>query len=334
MHYHIDTRTDHNIAQLANLSRQFEALTDVAGLARLLGMQENTLKRLAEKQDYITFHIPKPGGQRRLIQHPGNALKMVQQSLNRFFQAVYFGVKPACSFGFISVPSDEMRPRNIYSNALAHHKNEWFLAIDMKDFFHTVTTSHLLDLFRHVFNFPPPLASLLTNLCSFQKRLPMGAPTSPALSNFCCLFFDFQLEQLSSEHGAIYTRYADDLTFSFREAPPSNFLDEVRKVVLRHSFIVNESKVRLQNRLEQPEITGLVMGKGSKPTLSKGWLKRLKKEVQMYGWLMSEAVKERGLFHAYVFDKFRRSVQGQIVFVGFVLGKEHPEYRKLAAKVK
>lgn len=97
--------------------------------------------------------------------------------------------------------------------------------------------------------------------------------------------------------------------------------------------MVNENKVRLQNRLEQPEITGLVLGRGSKPTLSKGWLKRLKQEIRMYRWLMTEAVRERGLFHAFVFDRFRRSVQGQVSFVGFVLGKDHTEYRKLLLKV-
>jgi len=48
---------------------------------------------------------------------------------------------------------------------------------------------------------------------------------------------------------------------------------------------------------------------------------------------MSEAVRERGLFHAFVFDKFKRSVQGQLEFVGFVLGKNSTAYRKLLAKV-
>lgn len=333
MHYHINTRVELSSAQLAHLAHQFEALTDVAGLARLLGLTQPTLLRLAEKQEYITFHIPKPGGQKRLIQHPANPLKMAQQNLNRYLQAVYFGVKPDCAYGFVPVPSDEMRPRNIYSNALAHHKSEWFLAVDLKDFFHTVTTTHLRDLFRNTFCFPPELSKVLVELCSYQGRLPMGAPTSPALSNLCCLFLDFQLQKLAAEHSAVFTRYADDLTFSFRDAPPTGFLDEVRTVVLRHSFVVNENKVRLQNRLEQPEITGLVMGKGTKPTLSKGWLKRLKQEIQMYRWLMSEAVRERGLFHAYVFERFRQSVQGQVAFVGFVLGKDHAEYRKLSAKV-
>ena len=333
MHYHVNTRVAFTSSQLATQSQQFESLNSPESLGKLLGLNERNLLKLAEKQEYITFHIPKPGGQRRLIQHPATALKMAQQNLNRYLQAVYFGIKPNCAYGFVPVPTDELHPRNIYSNALQHHKSEWFLAVDLKDFFHTVTTTHLRDLFRNTFCFPPDLSKLLVELCSYQGRLPMGAPTSPALSNLCCLFFDFQLEKLAAQHSAIFTRYADDLTFSFREAPPNGFLEEVRSIVLRHSFVVNENKVRLQNRLEQPEITGLVMGKGTKPLLSKGWLKRLKQEILMYRWLMSEAVRERGLFHAYVFERFRQSVQGQVAFVGFIMGKDHAEYRKLAAKI-
>lgn len=333
MHYHVNTRVAFTSSQLAAQSQQFESLNSPESLGKLLGLNERNLLKLAEKQEYITFHIPKPGGQRRLIQHPATALKMAQQNLNRYLQAVYFGIKPNCAYGFVPVPTDELHPRNIYSNALQHHKSEWFLAVDLKDFFHTVTTTHLRDLFRNTFCFPPDLSKLLVELCSYQGRLPMGAPTSPALSNLCCLFFDFQLEKLAAQHGAVFTRYADDLTFSFREAPPNGFLEEVRSIVLRHSFVVNENKVRLQNRLEQPEITGLVMGKGTKPLLSKGWLKRLKQEILMYRWLMSEAVRERGLFHAYVFERFRQSVQGQVAFVGFIMGKDHAEYRKLAAKI-
>jgi RNA-directed DNA polymerase len=333
MYYHTDHRSDMNTTQMTALSRRFEQISEASALASLLGVSEATLRKLAQKQEYITFHVPKPGGQKRLINHPATALKTVQQNLNRYLQAVYYGVKPACSYGFISVPTDDMLPRNIYSNALAHQQGEWFLNLDLKDFFHTVGTTHLRNLFRQVMGFSSELTNLLVDLCTYQKRLPMGAPTSPALSNLCCLFFDFQLEHLAASHKATYTRYADDLTFSFRTTPPVDMLEEIRVVILRHGFVLNENKIRLQSRLEQPEITGLVMGKGTKPTLSKSWLKRLRQEIKMYRWLMSEAVRERGIFHAYVFDRFRRSVQGQVAFVGFVMGKDHGEYKKLALKV-
>jgi RNA-directed DNA polymerase len=334
MYPYFEAKSELNITQVTSLAARFEALNTTADLARLLNVAENTLHRHVAKQEYITFHIPKPGGQRRLIQHPTSALKLIQQQLNRFLQAVYYTVKPASAHGFILAPTDEWSPRNIYTNAMAHSKSEWFLQVDLKDFFHTVTLTHLRNLFRQVFLFPPDLTNLLCGLCAYQGRLPMGAPTSPVLSNLCCLFFDFQLERLCESSGAIYSRYADDLTFSFLKEPAPAFMPAVQAIILRFGFQVNENKVRLQKRLEQPEITGLVMGKNAKPVPGKQWLKRLKQEIKIYRWLMSESVRERGIFHAFVFDRFKRSVLGQVEFVGFILGKDHGEYRKLAGKVR
>jgi len=327
-------KTELSIAQLANLSQRFESLSSVPALAQILGVPEQRLLTLSAKQAYISFHIPKPGGEKRLIEHPVAELKEIQHTLNRYLQAVYYGVKPDCAYSFIIRPNDDFQPRNIYFNAMRHHKSEWFWQLDLKDFFHTVTKTHLKNLFQHLFFFPPELSGLLTALCTSKGRLPMGAPTSPVLSNLVCLLMDAELEQIAALHQAIYTRYADDLTFSFPQAPAANFIEQVRVVLLRHSFVVNENKLQFRARAEQPEITGLVIGHGLKPGLSKPWLKRLKQEIRMYEWLMSEAVRQRGMFHAFVFDSFRRSVLGQVEFVGFVEGKDSGVFRKLAAKVR
>lgn len=333
MSYPIEFKSTLTTAQLDNLSKRFEGINDIPELCKLLGTSEATLLKIAEKQEYHTFTIPKPGGEKRLIQHPAPPLKNVQQTLNHYLQAAYFGVKPACAYGFIVRPTDELRPRNIYFNAMQHNKGEWFLNVDLKDFFHTVTKAHIFELFRYTFLFSSDLAKLLAQIAVCNGRLPMGAPTSPVLSNFACIFLDYQLERLAENTNATYTRYADDITFSFTQSPPPDFLTDVRVPILKAGFTVNEKKVRLQNRLEHPEITGLVIGRGTKPTLSKGWLKRLQQEIKILCWLTSTAVRERGLFHAWTFDRFRQSVRGQVEFVGFVLGKESREYRKLAGMV-
>lgn len=334
MYAPLSPKSELTTAQLANLSQRFESLSTVPALAQLLGTSERELLQASAKQDYVTFFVPKPGGAKRLIEHPAAKLKALQHTLNRYLQAVYYGIKPASAYGFIIRPTDDFQPRNIYFNAMRHHKGEWFWQIDLKDFFHTVTKTHLKDLFRHLFFFPPELSEVLTALTTCKGRLPMGAPSSPVLSNMVCLLMDYQLEQIAEQHSATYTRYADDITFSFAKEPPADFLDTVRVVLLRHAFVVNENKVQHRSRAEQPEITGLVLGQSLKPTLSKGWLKCLKHEIQVYQWLMTEAVRQRGLFHAFVFDTFRRSVLGQVEFVGFVEGKDSAVFRKLAAKVR
>lgn len=57
------------------------------------------------------------------------------------------------------------------------------------------------------------MADILALLCTYQKLLPIGAPTSPVLSNFACLEMDKELAAFCLLKDIDYTRYADDLTF-------------------------------------------------------------------------------------------------------------------------
>ena len=173
---------------------------------------------------------------------------------------------------------------------------------------------------------------MLSRLCCYKGRLPMGAPTSPVVANFVLYFLDYQLMEIAQHRGGVFTRYADDMTFSFPRPPEDELTDQIRLLLLKAGLTLNEKKSRLQSRLEQPEITGLVVGKGSHPVLSKSWLKTLKKEISIYQWLVSETVIKRGLYQAWLFDPFRQSIEGQLEFTGFILGKNDRTYLKMRAK--
>lgn len=315
------------------MADRFEALGSVNDLAVLVKKEVKTLQKFAERPPYQSFYLPKPGGAKRFIEHPGPALKALQTEVSRYLQAVYHFIRPDCAHGFVLSTPEEENPRTIYSNALAHVRGHWFLNLDISDFFHAITMRHLMNLFERVFWFPKPLAELVSRLCTHNGRLPMGAPSSPVLSNLIFYFTDHALTELSHAHNGVYTRYADDLTFSFPRPPADEFLENVRFLLMKECFTLNEKKLRLQGRLETPEITGLCVGKGSKPVLSKSFLKTLKQEVTVYRWLVTETVQKRGVFPPWFYDQYRRSLLGQIEFVGFVLGKGDRTYRKLLGKM-
>ena len=142
------------------------------------------------------------------------------------------------------------------------------------------------------------------------------------------------MEQLAGHNEARYSRYADDLTFSFQVPPGEAFIEEIRRNLESSGFRINEGKVRFQSRMEQPEITGLCIGKATKPTLSKSYLKMLKKEVAIYRWLLEETVQNRALVPVWFFDQFHKSLSGQVEFAGFVLGRSDRVYKKLAGKLR
>ncbi|MEI8704139.1 reverse transcriptase domain-containing protein [Pseudoalteromonas sp. B62] len=62
-----------------------------------------------------------------------------------------------------------------------------------------------------------PVATVLSHLCCYQGKLPQGAPTSPIISNMIAYRLDKEIQYLASNNRCTYTRYADDLTFSFTQ---------------------------------------------------------------------------------------------------------------------
>ncbi|MFM9952197.1 MAG: reverse transcriptase family protein [Saprospiraceae bacterium] len=325
MYDFIPQSLDLTLIQLDHKANRFKNLKHPGELASLISMDAGLLAKFAAKPYYQIFSIPKPGGDRRTIHNPHPDLKFVQQNLNVYFQAAYYGIKPPCAYGFIPRPTDEPNPRNIYTNALVHAGSAWVLNLDLKNYFHTVTSRHLHWVFAELFSLPEPLAQQLIALSTYKGVLPMGAPTSPVLSNLAALPLDAELQGFAARHNALYTRYVDDLTFSLDTRPDINFTEAIRQIVQKQGFALNDSKIRLTPKEENPEVTGLIL-KSPRPDVSKKFLKLLKNDLYLFQQLTSASMMQRGIFHATFLDKLRKSIQGQLQFLGFIRGKQDKKY--------
>lgn len=114
-----------------------------------------------------------------------------------------------------------VRGRSIWTN-LGAHINEaradrplaWY-GFDIADAFPSVSHRWILRVLREGF---PQLGSgslgMLLNLVMFRPRLDQGYPTSPTLFNLALRPLDRELREYCEPRGIIYTRYADDFTFS------------------------------------------------------------------------------------------------------------------------
>ncbi len=92
--------------------------------------------------------------------------------------------------------------------------------------------------------------------------MPQGAPTSPALSNLVCRRLDARLTGLARCNKGVYTRYADDLTFSFRKAEGidlGRFRWWVDQVCHQEGFLINQKKFRVIRASQRQLVTGLVV---------------------------------------------------------------------------
>ncbi|WP_341710744.1 reverse transcriptase domain-containing protein [Limnobacter sp.] len=217
---------------------------------------------------YRFFTILKRNGSKRVIHEPNSKLKDVQYKLLFYIRTIY-PVEKACVHGFVP-------KRSILTNAQAHanQKTHLLLNLDLEDFFPSISFKRVRGMFQsQPFNFSYQVATVLAQICTFQERLPQGAPTSPIIANLICRSLDSDLMRLARRHRSVYTRYADDISFSFSVRNtgklPQNICsyesgvvylgDELVEIIDRHSFKINSNKNRISTRFSRMEVTGLTI---------------------------------------------------------------------------
>jgi hypothetical protein len=153
------------------------------------------------------------------------------------------------------------------------------MRLDLCDFFPSVRGARVRQLFQTA-GYPVLVARALAGLCtnvvppdvwsegtpvSVRQRfrsphLPQGAPTSPALANLCAYRLDCRLAGLARKAGATYTRYADDLAFSFDDSSSGErFLWHASQLALEEGFAVNFRKLRQVTQAGRQRLAGVVV---------------------------------------------------------------------------
>lgn len=124
------------------------------------------------------------------------------------------------------------------TNALAHVGYSYTLCVDLKDFFESVKESHLKGLVSD-----ETLKEVIVD-----GSVKQGLPTSPAAANLAASKMDKSILNRFKKLGLdiLYTRYADDLSFSFNDhSLTSLIIKEVKSCAGRCGFKINPKKTRL-----------------------------------------------------------------------------------------
>lgn len=210
--------------------------------------------------------IPKKGKGFRTVYAVDSRLKLIQVRINhRIFANVKFA-----SYLFGSISDSEL-PRDYLRCATYHCPSKIVASVDIKDFFDSVTEEHVRKVFRDFFNFPEAVCETLTKLCTFQDKLPQGAPTSCALANL--VFFEREpvMADIASQSGLRYTRLIDDITISSgQKNRPTDFLKgKVIKMLEQEGFEYSPTKTKTQILSLDPLTVHGIIVTGSLPRISK-----------------------------------------------------------------
>jgi retron-type reverse transcriptase len=260
-----------------SLAPGLPALATPAAVASAMGVSTGELRFLAYARPmsrvshYKRFEITKKSGGKRVISAPMPRLKYAQYWL---LDAVLskLPLHPA-AHGF--VPG-----RSILTNARPHVGRDVVANMDLRDFFPTLDDRRVKGLFESL-GYGEDVAQVLaliatepvtdeieidgrvTHLArSPRRRLPQGAPCSPAITNLICRRLDARLAGLAAKLGFAYTRYADDLTFSASGEDAKKvgaLLRAAQEIVRAEGFEPHPDKTRVMRRGARQEVTGLVV---------------------------------------------------------------------------
>lgn len=264
-----------------NLRQEFHTLSTRMDVANILEIDEKSLRYFLYviKPDnmYNTFKIPKKSGSFREINSPIDKLKSIQKKLAYILKLIY-KIKPA-AYGFIE-------KKNIKGNAAKHVRRKNILNIDLKDFFHQIHFGRVRGmLMSKPYNIGKEAATVIAQIACYNGVLPQGAPSSPILTNMICSPLDTQLTNLAKKYELVYTRYADDITFStfnlkfptvIVKGEMNNLIigEELDNILKRNSFSVNDNKIFLNSNKVRQEVTGLVVNKF--PNIKRCYIKEVR----------------------------------------------------------
>ena len=222
-------------------------------LSYILSAEIRQLKAIEYNKErfYKTFEIRKKIG-KRLIHAPDHRLKPIQRHILE--RILYKFPVHKSAHGFVEA-------RSILTHSSFHVRKNAVLKIDIADFFPSITSERVLELFRSLskrVRFTEFAAHRLMELTTYKGTLPQGAPTSPYIANLVCKRMDKRLYKFAKVCGLKYSRYADDITFSGSDVNGS-MIHTIKKIIGEEGFRINDEKTRVMGKGTRQIVTGLVV---------------------------------------------------------------------------
>lgn len=305
-------------------------IEDDKALAEFLGIGYKKLRFLVYHRDVVSvdhyhrYSISKKKGGERNIAAPKSILKNAQRKILEEILSKILVSEHA--HGFLKGKSvvsgakvhmlnkDEIEGSNRTSFGMdkEHMINkdgttQLLINMDLEDFFPTITFERVRGMFK-AFGYSGYISSLLAMLCTYCERmevevkgeikyvktsnriLPQGSPASPMITNIICGKLDKRLSGLASRYNCTYTRYADDMSFSFKEESIDlnlgKFMGLVSKIVSEEGLNINKKKTRFLRKNNRQCITGIVVN-NDEIGVPKKWIKTLRAAIYNVNKLIS-----------------------------------------------
>lgn len=317
------------------VARRLSKLQDVDSLKTFcmyVRCSEKELRACIENPQYTEQILSIPGKKKRRLEIPNELLMRVQRAVNVKLQIVYRRDENKSAYGFLKKRKLKFE-RNAKAGAEKHVGRPWLWNIDIEKFFPSINTQAIYEVLRKKpFHFSHDLARYICLLFIYKKHLPTGAPTSPLMSHFVCMDLDAAIRKYIEEmnEDIVYTRYADDISFSFMHEPSEQFKNAMYQLVESFGFVVNRKKDRLHGPANARYVTGIKVNE--KLNVNRRYIRNIR--AALYD------LEKNGLYSAsrrYFGDSYDRywtpnmfmSLRGKIRYIMHVRGMDDEVAAKL-----
>lgn len=191
---------------------------------------------------------------------------------------------------------------------------KWLIKVDVRRFFESISEISVDRAFRRL-GYQPLVSLELARICTrrslrigrpqYTRRwnriaplhaakigsyavrllghLPQGAPTSPMLANLAMLNVDRELSRIAQSYGLIYTRYADDLTFSthilpFDRTNASEVIKHIYRTLGRFGLEPNLAKTQVVPPRARKLVLGLLVD-SPEPRLTREFKNKMRQHL-------------------------------------------------------
>lgn len=267
-------------------------LPEVQDVLLKLGLEEKQIDWICKHFDslsagascfYEEFTI-KERAKLRKICAPKPDLKKIQQTLMRKF---FYLFKPSgAAHGFV-VGRSSITNAKVHLDAwlAAGSPKDWaILEIDVENFFPSIPTNEVMRVIAHILKkrttckkeLIPKVCEVIVSICQKDGSLPMGAPTSPAISNLVMSRFDAAMGHYCRKWKLTFTRYADDVSIfglNANKAYPM-IVKQLEKLGLK----IKDKKTRVLRPHRAMKVTGVVINSGAL-TVSRRFRHRLRAQI-------------------------------------------------------
>ena len=250
-----------------------QQLAEKRKLPKATTVYDDIIKNIKTEEHYKHFEIPKKSdpSKKRPIDAPDEIVSGIQTYYKNYIEQFLKVLPHKAAHAYVE-------KRGTLTAMQQHQKNEskWFLQIDLKNFFNSITGEWLKNMMLKVYPFQYINEETLNNIVKISLlngTLPQGSHLSPTLTNLIMVPIDHAItEKLHNynKHHFIYTRYADDITISCKYKFNPKEIENVIREIFREfnvPFKINEDKTRFGSSAGRNYHVGLILNKDNEISL-------------------------------------------------------------------